>query len=101
MTAPDGHLSGLDCALVHGGMNAIAKNETMASFAKGKYRVLMATTVIEVGINVPDARVIVVQGGSIGRQQGGGGGRERERGEEEWSNGVGCWVDGVFGRSNG
>lgn len=52
-----------DCrvAYVHGKMNAKEKNRILSDFASGKIGVLVSTTVIEVGINVPNASVMVVQ----------------------------------------
>jgi ATP-dependent DNA helicase RecG len=47
--------------LLHGGMNATAKDATMAAFADGNLRVLVATTVIEVGVNVPNANIMVIE----------------------------------------
>ena len=47
--------------LLHGGMNATARDATMAAFADGNLRVLVATTVIEVGVNVPNANIMVIE----------------------------------------
>jgi len=47
--------------LLHGGMNAAAKDATMAAFADGNMKVLVATTVIEVGVNVPNANIMVIE----------------------------------------
>lgn len=47
--------------LVHGRLKADAKDKTMQQFADGTLDVLVATTVIEVGVNVPQATVIVVE----------------------------------------
>ncbi|WP_295555171.1 ATP-dependent DNA helicase RecG [uncultured Hyphomicrobium sp.] len=47
--------------LLHGGMNAAAKDATMAAFADGNLKVLVATTVIEVGVNVPNANIMVIE----------------------------------------
>jgi ATP-dependent DNA helicase RecG len=47
--------------LVHGQMTATAKDQAMDSFANGPPGVLVATTVIEVGIDVPDATVMVIE----------------------------------------
>ena len=38
-----------------------AKDETMAAFAAGKLKILVATTVIEVGVNVPNANIMVIE----------------------------------------
>jgi ATP-dependent DNA helicase RecG len=48
-------------ALLHGQMPAEAKDSTMRAFAAGEIDVLVATTVIEVGIDVPNATVMVVE----------------------------------------
>ena len=50
------------CALLHGGLNKKEKESVMAEFVDGKIKVLFATTVIEVGVNVPNASVMVVEG---------------------------------------
>ena len=55
-----GPLSGLRLATLHGRMSAGDKEGVMAAFAEGKLDVLVATTVIEVGVNVPNASVMVV-----------------------------------------
>jgi ATP-dependent DNA helicase RecG len=47
--------------LVHGRMPAAAKDAVMADFADGRLAVLVATTVVEVGVNVPNATIMVVE----------------------------------------
>ncbi|WP_207478867.1 ATP-dependent DNA helicase RecG [Arenibaculum pallidiluteum] len=47
--------------LVHGKMKPSEKDAVMAAFAAGSIDVLVATTVIEVGVNVPEATVMVVE----------------------------------------
>ena len=47
--------------LLHGKMNEKEKEKVMADFAQGGLRILVATTVIEVGIDVPDATVILIE----------------------------------------
>lgn len=47
--------------LVHGRMTVDEKNQAMADFKKGITRVLVATTVIEVGVDVPDATIMVIE----------------------------------------
>jgi ATP-dependent DNA helicase RecG len=47
--------------LVHGKMKAADKDAAMERFAEGDANVLVATTVIEVGVNVPEATVMVVE----------------------------------------
>lgn len=48
-------------ATLHGQMSGAEKNRIMEEFASGKSQVLVSTTVIEVGINVPNATVIMVE----------------------------------------
>ena len=47
--------------LLHGGMRPAEKQQAMAAFASGSADVLVATTVIEVGIDVPNATVMIVE----------------------------------------
>ncbi|MDO9382923.1 MAG: ATP-dependent DNA helicase RecG [Hyphomicrobiaceae bacterium] len=47
--------------LLHGGMSGTAKDKTMAAFAANETKVLVATTVIEVGVNVPNATIMVIE----------------------------------------
>ncbi len=47
--------------LVHGRMKGIEKDEAMRAFKEGETRILVATTVIEVGVDVPDATIIVIE----------------------------------------
>ena len=47
--------------LVHGAMKSEDKDKIMQDFASGKVNLLVSTTVIEVGINVPNASVIVIE----------------------------------------
>jgi len=47
--------------LVHGRIKAAARDKTMAAFAQGDLAVLVATTVIEVGVDVPEATVMVIE----------------------------------------
>ncbi|TPE50480.1 ATP-dependent DNA helicase RecG [Amaricoccus solimangrovi] len=48
--------------LVHGQMPPARKDEAMADFVAGRTRLLVATTVIEVGVDVPDASIMVIEG---------------------------------------
>ena len=45
---------------VHGRMKPVEKEEEMEKFVKGETQILVATTVIEVGVNVPNASVMVI-----------------------------------------
>jgi ATP-dependent DNA helicase RecG len=47
--------------LVHGRMKGTEKDSAMARFATGETRLLVATTVIEVGVDVPEATVMVIE----------------------------------------
>jgi ATP-dependent DNA helicase RecG len=53
-------LSGLSLGLLHGRLPAAEKEAAMARFREGATQVLVATTVIEVGVDVPNATVMVV-----------------------------------------
>jgi ATP-dependent DNA helicase RecG len=55
-----GELSGLSLGLLHGRLPAAEKEATMTRFREGTTQVLVATTVIEVGVDVPNATVMVV-----------------------------------------
>lgn len=55
-----GPLKGLKLAPLHGRQSSELKDETMAAFANGEIDVLVATTVIEVGVDVPNASVMVI-----------------------------------------
>ncbi len=52
---------GATVGLVHGRMCAADKDHAMTAFARGDIRLLVATTVIEVGVDVPEAGVIVIE----------------------------------------
>jgi len=54
-------LEGLRVGLVHGRLKADEKAATMAAFAAGGIDVLVATTVIEVGVDVPNASLMVIE----------------------------------------
>ena len=51
----------LRIALIHGQMKGAEKEQTMAAFARGEADVLVATTVIEVGVDVPNATLMVIE----------------------------------------
>jgi ATP-dependent DNA helicase RecG len=52
---------GRQVGLVHGRLAAADKDRAMAGFASGEHRILVATTVIEVGVDVPEAGVMVIE----------------------------------------
>lgn len=54
-------LPGLSVGLVHGRMKAAEKAAVMAEFIAGRLHVLVATTVIEVGVDVPNASLMVIE----------------------------------------
>ena len=55
-----GELHGLSVGLLHGRMSSDEKDEVMSAFRAGDLSVLVATTVIEVGVDVPNATVMVI-----------------------------------------
>jgi ATP-dependent DNA helicase RecG len=57
-----GALAGLRVGSMHGRMSAEEKDSVMREFRDGKLQVLVSTTVVEVGIDVPDATVMVIMG---------------------------------------
>lgn len=54
-------LAGLEIGLLHGQLTAAEKDRVMEDFAAGRLHVLVTTTVIEVGVDVPNASVMVVE----------------------------------------
>jgi ATP-dependent DNA helicase RecG len=58
----DGEFRDFAVTLIHGQMPAREKSSAMAEFASGRADVLVATSVIEVGIDVPNATVMLVEG---------------------------------------
>ena len=57
----NGPLKGYSIGLLHGKMKPKEKDKVMADFASGKINVLVSTTVIEVGVDVPNAVIMVVE----------------------------------------
>ena len=51
---------GLNAGLIHGKLNIASKLEAMRKFETGQLRLLVATTVVEVGVDAPEADVIVI-----------------------------------------
>lgn len=56
-----GHLKGLRCGLVHSRLTAEVNQDSMKRFQSGEFQVLISTTVVEVGIDVPEATVMLVE----------------------------------------
>lgn len=54
-------LAGIPVGLVHGRMKAREKDTVMTAFKAGDYQVLVATTVIEVGVDVPNASLMIIE----------------------------------------
>lgn len=66
MSAEDRHASllkvfGDKVGLIHGRMKGADKDEAMRAFKDGRTRILVGTTVVEVGVDVPDATIIVIE----------------------------------------
>ena len=57
------YLDGIESAVLHGRTSAIEREEIMRRFRQGEVRVLVATTVIEVGVDNPNATVMVIESG--------------------------------------
>ena len=56
-----GVLKNISCALLHGRLKGAEKEAIMADFAAGNIKALVSTTVIEVGVNVPNATLMIVE----------------------------------------
>ena len=54
-------LKGIPAGLLHGKMKQTEKAKVMEDFASGKTKILVATTVIEAGVDVPEATVMVIE----------------------------------------
>ena len=59
--AVQGDLKGYTTALLHGKMRAAEKDKVMQKFRDGEIQVLICTTVVEVGVDVPNAAVMVIE----------------------------------------
>jgi ATP-dependent DNA helicase RecG len=55
------HFQDLKVGLVHGRMKSSEKQKVMSDFVKGDIQLLVATTVIEVGVDVPNATLMVIE----------------------------------------
>ncbi len=56
-----GELGKANVGLIHGRMSGPEKDAVMAAFKNGEVRLLVATTVVEVGVDVPDATIMVIE----------------------------------------
>jgi ATP-dependent DNA helicase RecG len=54
-------LSGLEIGLVHGRMKPAEKDAVMTAFKQGELNLLVATTVVEVGVDVPNASLMIIE----------------------------------------
>ena len=54
-------LDGINISLIHGRMKPAEKQQVMADFKAGIIRLLVATTVIEVGVDVPNASLMIIE----------------------------------------
>lgn len=59
------YFSEISTGLLHGGMKDAEKQKVMADFSSGKIRLLFSTTVIEVGVDVPNATIIAIHGAEM------------------------------------
>ena len=57
----DMFLRGVSVRYLHGRMRGKEKEETLRAFAAGEIKVLVSTTVIEVGVNVPNASIMIIE----------------------------------------
>ena len=57
----NGAFYGYNLGILHGKMKPKAKDEIMRAFAEGSVKVLVSTTVIEVGVDVPNATIMVIE----------------------------------------
>ena len=57
----EGDLQGCRVGLLHGRMKGTEKETVMRDFAEGRLDVLVSTTVVEVGVNVPNAVIMVIE----------------------------------------
>ena len=64
-TLSEEYFPDLSVAFIHGKMNGKQKDDVMRRFAAGEIQVLVSTTVIEVGVNVPRATLMIVENAEV------------------------------------
>ncbi len=57
----NGPLKGIEVGLIHGRMRPAEKEAAMRAFSDGKTKVLVSTTVVEVGVDVPNATIMIIE----------------------------------------
>lgn len=57
----NGAFKGINLGVLHGKMNSKSKERVMAGFVSGHIKILVATTVVEVGVDVPNASVMIIE----------------------------------------
>ena len=57
----NGAFKGINLGVLHGKMNPKSKERVMAGFVSGHIKILVATTVVEVGVDVPNASVMIIE----------------------------------------
>ena len=57
----DGYFSDVSVGILHGKMSAAEKDKVMGAFKAGEIAILVATTVVEVGVDVPNATIIMIE----------------------------------------
>jgi ATP-dependent DNA helicase RecG len=62
-TLSRGELQGYRLGLLHGRMTPVEKDSVMQAFRNGRTQVLVATSVVEVGVDVPNATLMTIEGG--------------------------------------